>query len=195
MCCNNTCVTNVNNVCDTKNENKLSTNARFIMSNKRKNVTLICFLIIGFVLVAMKPFEKNEAVKDVLYSSIAWVESKGNPNAKSKDGSVGIIQIKPVMVKEVNRICKIRGLKKQFTLSDRHNPKKSEEMFWIYQKFYNPNMNWDSISTADIKVMARKWNGGPNGDLKRATYKYWKKVSKRFNVELDNRNITMISKL
>jgi hypothetical protein len=165
------------------------------MNNKRKNVTLICFLMIGIVLVAMKPFEKNEAVKDVLYSSIAWVESKGNPKAKSKDGSVGVIQIKPVMVKEVNRICKIRGLKKQFTLSDRHNPNKSEEMFWIYQKFYNPKMNWDSLSVTDIKVMARKWNGGPNGDRKRQTNKYWVKVSKRFNVELENRNITAISKL
>lgn len=165
------------------------------MSNKRKNVTLICFLIFGIVFTAMKPFEKNEAVKDVLYSSIAWVESKGNPKAKSKDGSVGVIQIKPVMVKEVNRICKIRGLEKSFTLSDRNNPKKSEEMFWIYQKFYNPNMKWDSLSTSDIKILARKWNGGPNGDRKFTTNKYWKKVSKRFNVELDKRNITMISKL
>jgi len=165
------------------------------MSNKRKNVTLICFLTLGIVLIAMKPFEKNEAVKDVLYSSIAWVESKHNPKAKSRDGSVGVIQIKPVMVKEVNRICKIRGLKTRFTLSDRNNPNKSEEMFWIYQKFYNPRMNWDSLSVSDIKILARKWNGGPNGNLKRATNGYWKKVSKRFNVELENRNLTMISKL
>lgn len=165
------------------------------MTNKLKKVAFVCSIAFGVGLVAMKPFEKNEAMKDVLYSSIVWVESKGNPTAKSKDGSVGIIQIKPVMVKEINRICKTIGLQRKFTLSDRMNPKKSEEMFWIYQKFYNPNVNWDSLSTKDISLLARKWNGGPNGDKKRATHKYWKKVSRRFNVELKDRNITMISKL
>jgi len=31
---------------------------------------------------------------------------------------------------------------------------------------------------SDMEIIARKWNGGPNGHKKRATKHYWKKVSK-----------------
>lgn len=162
------------------------------MTNKWKRVTIALLAISAIALIAMSPLNRGLIMKDVLYSSIVWVESKGNANAKSKDGSVGIIQIKPVMVKEVNRICKIKGIDKKFTLADRKSPNKSEEMFWIYQEFYNPDLNRDSLSKEDLELMARKWNGGPNGHLKKATRKYWKKVSKRVNVELEERNLAKI---
>lgn len=159
------------------------------MTNKWKRVTIALIVISAFALIAMAPINRGLIMKDVLYSSIVWVESKGNANAKSRDGSVGIIQIKPVMVKEVNRICKIQGLEKKFTLADRKNPRKSAEMFWIYQEFYNPDLNLDSLSEKDMAVLARKWNGGPNGDRKRSTKKYWRKVSRRVNLELEERNL------
>lgn len=162
------------------------------MTNKWKRVTIALLVVSAFALIAMTPITRGLIMKDVLYSSIVWVESKGNANAKSRDGSVGIIQIKPVMVKEVNRICKIKGLDKKFTLADRKNPNKSEEMFWIYQEFYNPDLNRDSLTKSDLEMMARKWNGGPNGHLKKATRKYWKKVSKRVNIELEERNLAKI---
>ena len=162
------------------------------MTNKWKRVTIALLVISAFALIAMSPLNRGLIMKDLLYSSIVWVESKGNANAKSKDGSVGIIQIKPVMVKEVNRICKIRGLDKKFTLADRKNPSKSAEMFWIYQEFYNPGINRDSLSKEDMEIMARKWNGGPEGHRKKATKKYWKKVSKRVTVELEERNLAKI---
>ena len=159
------------------------------MTNKWKRVTIALMVIAAFALIAMTPLTRGMIMKDVLYSSIVWVESKGNANAKSRDGSVGIVQIKPVMVKEVNRICKIQGLEKKFTLADRKNPRKSEEMFWIYQEFYNPELNRDSLTKSDLEMMARKWNGGPNGHKKRATRKYWNKVSKRLHIELEERNL------
>ena len=162
------------------------------MTNKWKRVTIALLAISAIVLLAMSPLNRGMIMKDVLYSSIVWVESKGDANAKSRDGSVGIIQIKPVMVKEVNRICKIKGIDKKFTLADRKNPNKSEEMFWIYQEFYNPDINRDSLSKEDMEIMARKWNGGPEGHRKKATRKYWKKVSKRVNVELEERNLAKI---
>jgi len=162
------------------------------MTNKWKRVSTVLFVVIAFLAIAMTPFKKGEILKDVLYSSIVWVESKGNANAKSRDGSVGIIQIKPVMVKEVNRICKIQGLDKKFTLADRNNTAKSAEMFWIYQEFYNPDLNLDSLSKEDMAVLARKWNGGPKGHMKRATKKYWKKVSKRVDMELEERNLAKL---
>jgi hypothetical protein len=163
------------------------------MTNKWKRVAITLLIIISLIaLIAMSPLNRGMIMKDVLYSSIVWVESKGNANAKSKDGSVGIIQIKPVMVKEVNRICKIKGIDKKFTLVDRINPTRSSEMFWIYQEYYNPELNRDSLSNNDMEIMARKWNGGPKGHIKKATKKYWRKVFKRVQLELDDRNLTKI---
>ena len=155
------------------------------MTNKCKRViatsliTVFTFIpVMNVSAVNTNEIKKADVMKEILYSSIVWVESKGNSTARSKDGSLGIVQILPVMVNEVNRICKIIGDKRRFTLQDRLNPDKSEEMFWIYQKFYNPNINWETITMSEMETLARKWNGGPNGHKKRATRHYWRKVCK-----------------
>ena len=80
-----------------------------------------------------------------------------NPNEPQ---AVGILQIWPIMVKEVNIIL---GYKK-YTLKDRLNNKKSIEMFWVYQNYYNPEHNPDK--------MCRIWCGGPTGDKKDCTLGY-----------------------
>jgi len=155
------------------------------MTNKCKRVlatffiTIFAFIsVVNVTAVNTNEVKTADVMRDVLYSSIVWVESKGNATARSKDGSLGIAQILPVMVKEVNRICKIKGINKTFTLQDRLNPEKSEQMFWIFQNFYNPNINWETITMSEMEIIARKWNGGPNGHKKGATKHYWRKVSK-----------------
>ena len=147
--------------------------------------TILGFIFLASCATATAPLKKDMKMKDVIFSSIAWIESTHNPKAVSRDGSVGIVQIKSVMVKEVNRICQMKGIEKRFTLADRKNRKKSEEMFWIYQKFYNPNINFNDISEKEMELIARKWNGGPQGHKKKATKKYWNKVNKRINYEID----------
>jgi hypothetical protein len=158
-------------------------------NNSKQSVVTMAIIIAMFVSAFMPVSYREGAMKDVLYSSIVWVESKGDVNARSSDGSVGIIQIKPVMVTEVNRICKIRKMDRRYTLSDRRDPDKSKEMFWIYQEFYHPNLDWDSVSVKQMESMARKWNGGPKGEKKRGTRKYWKKVSNRLALEIRNKDI------
>ena len=147
--------------------------------------TILGFIFLASCATATAPLKKAMKVKDVIFSSIAWIESTHNPKAVSRDGSVGIVQTKSVMVKEGNRICQMKGIEKRFTLADRKNRKKSEEMFWIYQKFYNPNINFNDISEKEMELIARKWNGGPQGHKKKATKKYWNKVNKRINYEID----------
>lgn len=155
------------------------------MTNKCKRVLATIFItvftfisVVNVTAVNTNEVKTAEVMRNVLYSSIVWVESKGNATARSKDGSLGIAQILPVMVKEVNRICKMKGINKTFTLQDRLNPEKSEQMFWIFQNFYNPNINWETITMSEMEIIARKWNGGPNGHKKSATKHYWRKVSK-----------------
>lgn len=163
------------------------------MISKNTKTLIACVVAFFMVLSASVSFKTEFSMKEVLISSIMWVESTNNPNARSKDGSVGIVQIKPVMVSEVNRICRIKGIDKSFTLSDRLNVKKSKEMFWIYQDFYNPEVKWDNLTKEDLEVMARKWNGGPNGHKKTATKKYWRKVAKRIGHEIENTNLSSLN--
>lgn len=112
-------------------------------------------------------------IKTTFVDSIIHVESKGRDNAVARDGSAGPLQIKAVLVKDVNRILARRGDTLRFNLKDRFDREKAIQMFWIYQSFYG-NEN-DTYET-----MARRWNGGPNGHRKKATIKYWKKVNRQF---------------
>lgn len=67
--------------------------------------------------------------------SLVLVESGGDPNARNAStDAVGILQIRPVYVEEVNRIVGER----RYTLADRYSVKKSVEMFQIIQERYNP---------------------------------------------------------
>ena len=59
---------------------------------------------------------------------ICMVESGGNAFAVHKSGiDVGIAQIRPILVKDVNRIARAN-----YSLSDRFYPNKSFEMFQLY---------------------------------------------------------------
>lgn len=155
--------------------------------NKRLTaVMIISMLVSSMFVMAFIPLNRGQEVKKELYSSIVWVESKGNSFATTADGSAGTVQIRPIMVREVNRILKIKGSDKRYTLQDRFNDLKSREMFWIYQNFYHPNIDWDHISLVELERMARRWNGGPDGDKKPSTIKYWHKVLKRLKKAFPN---------
>lgn len=105
-----------------------------------------------------------------LIAAIEMVESGGKADAVGDGGkAVGILQIQPVMVEDVNRILD----EERFTLADRLDVGKSREMFRVYTEHY-------SAGRAD-EVKARRWNGGPRGERKAATLKYWQKVQKHLN--------------
>ena len=108
--------------------------------------------------------EKEEIIqKDILLEAMIQVESRGKEGSVGDKHlgrpSIGVLQIRPIMVKEVNRILKKQGIKKKYFL---------DEMFYIWKEFYHEE---DSD-----EVIARCWNGGPRGWKKEATIHYWKKV-------------------
>ena len=107
-----------------------------------------------------------------LVNALIWVESKGNDSAYHKgERAAGCLQIRPIMVKEVNRILDLKGSEKIYTLEDRWSRAKSIQMFNIVVNYYHPNGTYEEI--------ARCWNGGPQGLQKKQTKKYWNKVQKR----------------
>ena len=164
-----------------------------------KNILLLVFILIAvsaFVSASKKdnsrPVVKPVVVKSEhivilkpeikynnLIEALIQVESEGIEDIHGdlglKEGpSVGVLQIRPIMVREVNRILKIQKINKKYRLKDRYSRKKSIEMFNIWREFYHPDGNFEVIS--------RTWNGGPRGYLKKSTVGYWMEVQNELSL-------------
>jgi len=110
-----------------------------------------------------------------LVSALILVESRGNDSAIGDrhivgGEAVGALQIRPIMVREVNRILKIQKSDKRFKLKDRFDRDKTLEMFYIWKNYHHKD--------SDFEKIARNWNGGPKGYNNPRTEKYWAKVQK-----------------
>ena len=113
---------------------------------------------------------KQDAVRsatraDLLWQAICMVESGGDHRAyNQRENAAGIGQIRPILVRDCNRICGYE----RFTLEDRWKPRRSREMFETFVSHYS--------RTGTDEEAARLWNGGPRGPHKGATLTYWRKV-------------------
>ena len=125
-----------------------------------------------------------------LWIAICTVESGGDPTAhNTKEDARGIAQIRYVMVNEVNRLLErippsLPGPARPlpFIHDDAFDPEMAFTMFLIHSQHhasasYNQIVNGDR-SVRPLEVLARQWNGGPDGLEKPATEVYWRKVYK-----------------
>ncbi len=124
-------------------------------------------ILISLFLPTGSPVGEIIASKDTkLVDAIIYVESRGDSMAYNKrEDAVGVLQIRPIMLREVNRLL---GYDK-YTLKDRWSKAKSIEMFEVIREH--------TTNPTDEKL-ARNWNGGWNGYKKQSTLKYWNKVKK-----------------
>jgi len=117
-----------------------------------------------------KPILKTNKVK-TLVDALILVESSGNPKAfNKKENACGCLQIRPIMLREVNRILRKQNNDKRFTKEDRWSCGLSQEMFYIWRNYHHEN--------SSDEIIARNWNGGPRGYKKQSTEHYWNKVQK-----------------
>ena len=128
--------------------------------------------------ISLEPL-RDVANTEVLINALIEVESLGNDSAIGDthligNEAVGALQIRPIMIREVNRILKIQKLTKRFKRKDRYNRTKSIEMFMVWKDYHHPEGGFETI--------ARNWNGGPKGYKNKRTEKYWVKVQ----IELNN---------
>ncbi len=132
-------------------------------------------------IIKIKPKNIQSVITDGdLLNALIFVESRGNDSAIGDrhligNEAIGALQIRPIMVREVNRICKRIGSHQRFTLKDRFDRQKSIHMFMIWKEFHHKD---DSA-----EVVARNWNGGPKGYKKDRTIQYWNKIEKQLNNE------------
>jgi len=112
-----------------------------------------------------------------LWQAICTVESGGDPVAYNrKEGAAGIAQIRPVCLRDVNRIARLRGVDERFTYADRHDPLAARRMWTLYLDHYGRAYARRTDRTPTPEVYARIWNGGPTGWRKRSTRGYWQRV-------------------
>ena len=118
---------------------------------------------------------EDPLIEDTLIEAIMQVESGGDTLAYNcKEDAVGCLQIRPIMVREVNRLVG----KDSFTLYDRWSRAKSIQMFNILRLY---------LKGASDEEIARVWNGGYNGKNNPKTLVYWKKVKKYTQSNIKNK--------
>ena len=121
-----------------------------------------------------RPIEQPIQI-DTLLNAVMAVESNFDTMAyNSKENAVGVLQIRPIMVHEVNRLLG----EDKYTLKDRWSKAKSIEMF---------NVIRSHLKGASDEEIARTWNGGWNGYKKQNTLKYWQKVKKYTQSNIKNK--------
>jgi hypothetical protein len=140
------------------------------MLNKKQ--TILSLSLLAFIstqsmwydkLTYKQPITEPIAI-DTLLMAVMAVESNFDTMAyNSKENAVGVLQIRPIMVREVNRLLG----ENKYTLKDRWNKAKSIEMF---------NVIRSHLKGASDEEIARTWNGGYNGKNIPQTMQYWIKV-------------------
>lgn len=115
-----------------------------------------------------------------LVKALIQVESSNNDSCIGDKHmvipSIGCLQIRPIMVREANRILKIQQNPKRYNNKDRWSRIKSIEIFSIWRNYHHKN--------STDEVISRCWNGGPQGFKKSQTLKYWVKVKKQLKLKL-----------
>lgn len=111
---------------------------------------------------------------DNLVNAIHQIETSGKVGAILGDNgkALGPLQIHLVAWADAAEFDQSIGGK----YSDCSGLKYSKKIFIAYSTRYVRGKNFNSLTLGDCEVIARKWNGGPNGDKKAATLKYWEKV-------------------
>jgi hypothetical protein len=135
------------------------------MLNKKQ--TILCLFLLAFISTQSmrydRPTEQPIAI-DTLLNAVMAVESNFDTMAyNEKENAAGVLQIRPIMVSEVNRLLG----EDKYTLKDRWNKTKSIEMFNVIRLH---------LKGASDEQIARVWNGGYNGHNIPQTIQYWQKV-------------------
>lgn len=129
--------------------------------------------IILISLMTFKVYGQDTLSMNMLIDAMIQVESKGDSTAIGDGGkAVGVLQIHPIMVREVNRILKKDSSEMRYEYKDRYSVSKSIEMFHIWRVFYHKDSSFEKI--------ARCWNGGTRGHLMYRTKYYWRKVKEQW---------------
>ena len=104
----------------------------------------------------------------LLLSALIQIESGGNDHARGRHGELGALQIKPIMVRDINRIMGTHYAHQQVT-----NRAISTFIAESYFAHYGRNLSDESL--------ARLWQGGPKALRKPSTRAYARRVMRELD--------------
>lgn len=129
-------------------------------------------IVVAIALASVNPFEPQT---DFL-KALAWQESSWNPKAFNKsENAVGIYQIRPIYLEDVQRID--RSFLK-FKHKDMYFPVYADMVVNRYLIYYGKHYKKVTGKEPTTEIFARIHNGGPYGWRKDSTIKYWNKIKK-----------------
>lgn len=140
---------------------------------KKELITIILMVLMFYTLVFSVAHAIEQSVnkdlnkQDQLFKTflaVVQVESNVTNVTNEDENAVGYAQIRPILLEDVNRIQSEKVFKK----ANCERLVDCWEMFQIYQMKYAPD--------GTPEIWARQWNGGPGGENKESTLKYWEKV-------------------
>ena len=114
----------------------------------------------------------------LLLSALIQIESNGNDQAKGRHGELGAFQIRPILVRDVNRIMGTSYTHAQVT-----NRATATFIANAYLSHYGRNLSDESL--------ARLWQGGPRGAKKSSTRAYGKRVMRELDRQRSVRGESM----
>ena len=89
------------------------------------------------------------------------IESGGNSEAvNASENAVGVLQIRPIMVKEVNRILELNGQDKVYVYNDRWSRRKSIDMATIFLLHQQERYIVKLGVHPTLMQLAQSWNSG-----------------------------------
>jgi len=123
-----------------------------------------------------KPIKQQPSAQEVdmqaLIDVLEQIESNKKADAVGDNGNAkGILQIWDTVVKDVNRVYKTK-----YEHDDAFDPTKARDIAKKYLTFWGKRYQINNKKAPTYEVLARIWNGGPNGYKKVATDNYWEKV-------------------
>tara|TARA_B110000977_G_scaffold199666_1_gene287742 strand:+ start:3870 stop:4373 length:504 start_codon:yes stop_codon:yes gene_type:complete len=122
-----------------------------------------------------EPVDEDAITWNDFVEAVIFVESTGNDSAHNeKEKAVGCLQIRPIMVRELNRYLTISDADFRYTLKDRWDRRKSVEMFEVMAEKVQCCEGLTQMEF--FEIVARRWNGGGRGEEKTATLAYWNKI-------------------
>jgi len=114
----------------------------------------------------------------MIITALIAIESQGQVKAyNALEDAVGILQIRPIMVEEVNRILELQGAVGDYTLEDRWNPQKSRRMCTYFLAYQYDRYVKKHGRAPSMRQLASSWNSG--GVFKQCTEDYKRKVEER----------------
>lgn len=112
-----------------------------------------------------------------LLAALIAVESGGNDLARGRHGELGALQVRPCVIRDVNRIAGTH-----YRWAEMTNRWAALGVFRIYTGHYCTEARLGRPVTDQDR--ARTWHGGPDGWKRRKTAAYWKRVRARMSAPL-----------